>query len=538
MDIKSTKGIESKIKEITVYRGGAFITRTAEVSLKKGRNTITLDGLSSTIKKDSIQIGVSENVSCLQVSFISDYNKNKLDTKGDLKELEVSKKISEVRKQVEVIDMNLKMMKSVNVRFDVSDGLVAIKNYSEYNMSKINELLTKKSDLEKEIALLTRKETAEKSFTSAGKWKLLPGIIKLELLSEEDQDSEIEIQYFDVNADWKPNYDIRLDDTKSTVTFALKANITQNTGESWINTDISISTGTYSLRRFKGELKTWNITASDTRNSGKGFLDRAVDYEDSYGDDEISYSRIEAIGREEDDLPVAGFLRSPATRFLEALETSDSKKGISYDSEECNTTSAIDNQNSIVYKLSEKCTVLNAKGSGTVTVTKHEIPCELDIHTTPKLDCTAFIVANVKDYAKYGFLKCRANVFFNNRFVGQTAIEASGEDGIMKVSLGPDNKIIIRRIVEKELNSKAFIGGSQTKEVLYSIKIDNKKPIPAHIIVTDQLPVSLDSKVTVETTHLSKGTVDNTNGKVTWDINLAPDESVDLKFGFKIITKR
>lgn len=179
---------------------------------------------------------------------------------------------------------------------------------------------------------------------------------------------------------------------------------------------------------------------------------------------------------------------------------------------------------SIIYKLAERCTVLNGKGSGTVTVIAYEIEFKLDIYTTPKVDSTAFMVAKVHNYIKYSFFKCNANVFLNNRFIGTTLINPVSDDGTMIVSLGPDNKIQVRRVPEKQLSSKSFIGGTNTKEELYAIKIINGKPVPAHIIVVDQLPVSTHAKVMVERTTLSGGVVEDATGKVTWEIDINPNE--------------
>lgn len=524
-----TEGIESKIKDITVYRGGAFITRTAMVQLKAGRNTVTIEKLSATIRKDSIQVGVGENVSCLQVIYDPKANQHKVDPKVDLVDTGSEEKIREIKNQISILDLRLEMHKAMTVKFDIGGGVDKIKDYDDYNASTLKEIVSQKAALEKELEILGKKKNAEKSLITAGVWKLLSGVIKLEVESKEDQECEIEIQYFDVNADWKPHYDIRLDDFSKSLAFILKGNITQTTGESWINVNVSVSTGSYSQRRYKGDLPVWRVSSnhSSLMDNLRGIF--------SVDDEDIDYDGF----YDEEDLPLADGPKLLIPKGLRPAQSRAAETGstISFDVK-ASDSEVIDNQNSTVYKLAEKCTVYNNRGSGTVTVTKHVIECPIDIYTTPKLDCSAFMVAKVKDYSKYSFLACNANIFFNNRFVGQTKINPDGEDGVMMVSLGQDEKIIVKRIEEKKHKSKSFIGGARTEEEAYVIKLTNMKPVPAHIIVVDQIPVSTDSKVTVEVTNLSKGELEDVTGKVTWDIGLKPDENREIRLGYKIITKR
>lgn len=528
MSIFADKYIESDIKSITVYRGGAFITRTAKVQLKKGRNTVAIEKLSSTIEKDSIQVGVEDSVTCLQVSYMPNINNARVDQAIDLSNTEIEKRINEVQKQLTVIDLRLEALNSMNVRFNVSDGVEKIKEYTEYNSEQLEELISKKNELHEEFKILQKKKSAEDSIKGKGIWKLLPGAISLELNSEEDFESEIEIQYFDISADWKPHYDIRIKDGKKAISFILKGNIAQNTGESWVNKEINVSTGSYGQRRYVSELPIWKVGQSAVYR-GFGSSMRYDDDDEYYDTEDEGY---------EPKLAIPDFLSKPGKQraaMSPAVIPGSAEKNYMGNTQD---TVVIDNQNSIIYKLAEKCTVLNGKGSGTVTVIAHEIDCKLDIYTTPKLDSTAFMVAKVQNYIKYSFIKCNANVFLNNRFIGTTVINPVSDDGTMIVSLGPDNKIQVRRVSEKQLSSKSFIGGTHTQEELYAIKIINGKSVPAHIIVVDQLPVSTHVKVMVEKTTLSGGTVEETTGKVTWEIDVKPNEEKDIKFGYKIITKR
>ena len=62
------QNVKTKIKDITVYRNGAMVTRKGSLNLQKGNNTLYLNGLSTELDPNTLRIGISnKNVKILSV---------------------------------------------------------------------------------------------------------------------------------------------------------------------------------------------------------------------------------------------------------------------------------------------------------------------------------------------------------------------------------------------------------------------------------------------------------------------------------------
>lgn len=518
------KNVTAKIKNITVYKGGAFITRTIKLDLNKGKNNISIEKLSSSINRDSIQVGVPDDVTCQQVAYISNYNISRVDPESDFGGSDLDNEINRIENLISIVKTKLSMIKNVDVKYDVREDIENFKSYQQYSFDQVQEFILEQSKLENELLQLHIRKEEEKANQKESVWKKLPAVLNIELLAQEKGEYEIEIQYFDKAADWKSHYDIRLNEEKGGIDFILKGNISQNTGEDWNDVNISVSTGKYSQRKYNGTLLPWRIDKPESCTYVNKIEDEGEYYDDDECDaiEDMSYITNNSLLK-----------LDMAPSFMQRPKMSKPK----FDSNNSNSE-VIDNQNSIIYKLPETSTVLSGKGSDTLFINKHTVDCKIELYTTPKLDCTAFMIAKIENASKYNFIACSANVFFGNRFVGQTIIDTNYEDNALCISLGPDYKVGVKRVVEKKFTSKTLISGNVIEEHLYSIKIENQRNSAIHINVADQIPVSDNAKITVDKLTLSKGELTEVTGKVNWELDIPANKMHELKLGFNIVTKK
>lgn len=515
-----TKTVESSIVNVTVYRKGVYVTRRVRLSLGEGKNIVEVEKLPGTIDPDSVQVGVDKDVVCQQVSYDRNKNEFRVDETADLLTTEIDEKIRTTRDKINIIDLRLEMLKKAEIKYDMAGGIGAIEEFNKYNGEQIAMMISERSDLDCELNKLVKKKEEEKNQKTKSIWKSLPGTIYMELSSASDHETEIEIQYFDQAASWRPHYDIRREDGSSTIAFILKGNIIQSTGEDWIDVPMCISTGDYSQKRYRGELTEWRLGApAFSANVPKPLM---------------ASGRRDMVFQSANNLDATMCMMAPSPV---SQNTAELPVEVTFNQGNVNSA-VIDNQNSIIYELPERCTVNDRSGNETVFINSTEIECVVADFTTPKLDCSAFMVARVTDYSKYNFLNCGANVFLNNRFVGKTVINPEGTDNTMLISLGPDEKVEIKRIALKQHTSKSFIGSTTNQEYEYAIKMNNRKSEPVVLNVTDQIPVSYDARYTVEVTNLSKGELDYTTGKVKWNIEIGAGEEQEIRLAFKVVTKK
>ncbi|MFN5331663.1 MAG: DUF4139 domain-containing protein, partial [Bacteroidota bacterium] len=68
----------------------------------------------------------------------------------------------------------------------------------------------------------------------------------------------------------------------------------------------------------------------------------------------------------------------------------------------------------------------------------------------------------------------------------------------------------------------------------YEILVKNNKSQAVTLQVKDQIPVSVNSAITVTTGELSGGVVDLVTGIVTWEITLAPGAQQKLTLRYEV----
>ena len=102
---------ESKIREVSVYKSGCIVKRQGTVHLKKGSQTVKLQGLRASegnaISSDSVKLAVDERVTGSNIQVESRTAREVADTVRPITE-----KITAKRKELEVIQLQEDMWKT------------------------------------------------------------------------------------------------------------------------------------------------------------------------------------------------------------------------------------------------------------------------------------------------------------------------------------------------------------------------------------------------------------------------------------------
>jgi uncharacterized protein (TIGR02231 family) len=154
--------------------------------------------------------------------------------------------------------------------------------------------------------------------------------------------------------------------------------------------------------------------------------------------------------------------------------------------------------------------------------------------TIPKLDNDAFLRAQVVDWAQYSLLPGESNIYFKGTFVGKGYIDPAQANDTLNLSLGRDRAISVKRDQIKDFCKTDFLGGKQRTTKAYEITVQNNKKQAIDLIIEDQIPISQNGDVEVETEELSGATYDTTTGKIQWKLTLQPGETVKKQLRFNV----
>ena len=127
-----------------------------------------------------------------------------------------------------------------------------------------------------------------------------------------------------------------------------------------------------------------------------------------------------------------------------------------------------------------------------------------------------------------------ANVYYAGTYIGQSYIYTRSTDDTLNLSLGRDRKVLVTRVKQKDLTSTKYIGGTKKESYAYEITVKNNRKTPINLELNDQVPISKQGDITVETVETSKGEYDPITGKLKWNLILQPDENKKIEIAFSI----
>jgi uncharacterized protein (TIGR02231 family) len=257
--------ISAELKSATVYRSGAELIHTAKAVLKQGNSELIIEGISSFVDINSIQINCPAAVTILGVEFSNNYLLTEL-SNPFVKRLQDSVEIvtdetdklnvaiTTTTELLEVLKSN-REIKGTQTGLSVAELMKLMDYYKVKSNELQNELIVLNNKKKKYDLLLIKlnnqiNEEQKKNVKSGGR-------IILQLNAAIGGNDEFTISYITQNAYWTPYYDMKADDIKSPIKVIYKARIVQTTGIDWKKIKLSLSTSMPTQYGNAPILKSW-----------------------------------------------------------------------------------------------------------------------------------------------------------------------------------------------------------------------------------------------------------------------------------------
>jgi CRISPR/Cas system CMR-associated protein Cmr5 small subunit len=170
-----------------------------------------------------------------------------------------------------------------------------------------------------------------------------------------------------------------------------------------------------------------------------------------------------------------------------------------------------------------------------VQIKEYKVPAIYEYSTAPRAITSAFLQANIVNWDEFNLMSGQANLYYEGTYLGNSYIDAKSVEDTMKISLGNDQSIIVKRERIKDFKSKKFLSSYVKESFGWEISIRNNKKEKITINVADQYPVSADKEITVELLESSGATIDEKKGTLIWKTDINPQET--KKFVIKYTVK-
>ena len=197
-------------------------------------------------------------------------------------------------------------------------------------------------------------------------------------------------------------------------------------------------------------------------------------------------------------------------------------------------TSFIENQTTVEIQVAEPYSIKTNGERTLVDLKTYEIPASYRYTAIPKLEKDAFLLAEISDWSQYNLLEGESNLYFEEGFVGRSILNPAALQDTLQISMGRDRSIVMQREKVGQFSKKRSVGSNITESRGYEISLKNNKSQTVTLQLKDQIPVSVNSNITVTTGELSGGTLDPLTGIVTWEITLPPGGQQKLSLRYEV----
>jgi uncharacterized protein (TIGR02231 family) len=526
--------IKSNISDVTVYTQGAQVYRKANFNVKPGITQLIIEGISPNIDSRSLQVKAFGNVVLIDSKYDTYYPqpaKPKLEglplkIRKDIDLLQdsidqVNYVIKELQDEIDVLNTSKRILENngaIRGQGKVNDSIQLLKAAMEYYQVKMNEINKKlqalnkrKKETDKKLGRMNERMQDLLNYQSSNVPEEPKGPIHrlvITIQAKEVVAGKLNISYLVSGASWVPTYDLRADILTGKVNLTYKANVSQTTGEKWDDVRLTLSTNDPYQNKTKPELHPWY-----------------VDYYNLYNQN--INGRLNGYGVAPSQAPGRAYQKEEMDAGAVAEDLS-----ISQTSE--NFMTMVDRVLSAEYKIDLPYTI-DSDGEGhLVLVRNSDLNATYKYYTVPKLDPGVYLMAEILKLDELQLVPAAANIFFDGTYMGETYLDPTSMNDTLRLSLGKDPNIIVKRILLKKEMKERIIDKDKERTFAYEISMKNLKGTAVELVIEDQIPVTTNAEIVIEPVNLDKAEYDKTTGKLVWRVKLDAKESKKVTYSFKM----
>lgn len=583
------KQIVSDVNEVTVYIEGAQVTRKKTVDILPGKTLLKFINLSPFIDAKSVQVKANGNLTVLAVNHHQNFM-DKLDKPKELIDLE--NKLDLITEKIKLENTHLAILKEELIFLQENRNIggknqelnvTNLKDAAAFYNTRLTAIKLKEIERNAALKMLNKQneEVQKQINTLSSKKDFANGEVHVKIDSKKNERASFEISYIVSNTGWYPSYDIRATNINEPIQLIYKANVKQDTKEDWKNIKLKFSTAKPNVSGVAPELKTYFLNYNISPPVyGKSISLVKGKVSDSYGvlpgvsvnivgttigtvtDFEGNYSitipnnadslKFSYVGMETQTVPISNpiinvVLNESATSLEEVVITAygTSKKQKYNDKEEVkvnlkavnNTsipTAQISKQTTVDYEIKIPYTINSDNKNYTIDMDALSLDAFYQYYSVPKVDKSAFLLAQITDWEKYNLLEGEASIFFEDTYVGKSLLDTRFATDTLQISLGRDKNISIQREKIKNYTTKQFIGTKKEEFRAWKTTVKNNKNQPINIMVLDQVPISTNEEIELKIKELSNAIHILETGTLKWGFKLDSNTKKELDIIYSV----
>jgi uncharacterized protein (TIGR02231 family) len=512
--------LASRVVRVTVYADRALVTRSAEASLPKGESTLVFTGLPAATDQASIQVSGTGAFSLRDVRVVS--RQLSRDVSTELKALEDEKrqyedKLAVINDRIREADAErlflAEMVKRLTSNAGASETLpfdtaawAKMLDFHRARNAAVNEALRVSRADAKAVQL--ELDRVNREIRGLGTGARL-SVLEAELVVEASAATKarVELSYLVSGPSWRPDYVLRADSEGSKLSVHYRALVRQNTGEAWENAAIQLSTARPQAGGSLPTLYPW--------------------YVDLYK-------------------PVVQSKEVPGVRGSAPMSAADSMWGESAAEEapepmmQFAAAEASTGATAVLFAIAGATTVNADNKDRTVTVALLDLPVRYSWAAVPKLSAFAYFRAEVTNSSDFPFLPGPSHIYVDGSYIADGSMASVPSGGLFDTDLGVDEGVKVERKLLRKFDESTGLLTKKSKTTWeYEIRVKNDKKREITLLVSDQLPISLNDQIVVKAIapaySKDSDTLRKTDGETfEWSLKLGAGREQTLPLSFSV----
>ncbi len=503
-----------------VYPDRARIVRQGELSLNAGVHSLEIEKLPLTLNPDSLRVSAHGSAHALLLGAQvkrTYFVETPSDKVGELEDA-----IEKTQDEIAILDAQVQLIKQNRANLDklteqatiFATALAAQEMTVEQHLALFEGLRqqAEKLDHESQVIQINRRGAERRlqklikeleQLRNARPRERYTATVEVEVL--EPGELTVEASYMVTAAGWKPLYDMRLieKDGNSTLEIGYLGQVTQNSGETWEQVALTLSTARPALAGTLPELDPWYIRP------------------------------------DEPVIPLMRMAEEPQVAAHLAVKAAPAAaRAVSRDLVAEEQVAVVDTTGPAVTYVIPGVTTIPPDGAAhKVTVTRFSLKTRLDYVSAPKLAQAVYRRAKVDNDSPYTLLAGSANIFIADEYIGATTLDLTAPQGEIALYLGNEDRIKVERELKRRDMDKRFIGGKRRIVFGYEIELENLLPDKVNLTLHDQIPVPRHEDIKVKLESADPRPAEQTElNLMKWELSLEPKEKRTVNFDFSVET--
>ncbi|HVZ56374.1 MAG TPA: mucoidy inhibitor MuiA family protein [Chitinophagaceae bacterium] len=587
--------LTSKVEKVTVFLDGAQVERSYRGPLPAGTRQLIFDDISPDIDKESLQVNVSGDLSVISVlcqqNFLKQQTQQEEMSRLSQEQESLEEKRTGLQNMLAVYDQEQASLVK-NQSIGGSNGLKTadLKEALDFQRARWMDIYQHRRETNRSLRTLdsSLSRIRRQILSLQQQSGLSTSEVLVTVQNQQNGIATVTLRYLIRKAGWVPSYDIRVRDIQQPILIQFRATIFQQSGEDWKDVKLLLSTGNPWLKGDKPVITPWYMgfgtyvrplpgllagkmypgevvgrlvddagnplagatvgikgtrLATATDNQGIFHLPantpwvvvsvQAVGYEtrefSAFSGSQWMVTLVPLV-QHLDEVVVNGYTSQMATRDR------DAEPGANESGKQPGNLEVIKTYQptTVVYEIKGPYSVPADGKSYTADIDAYEVHASYAYYAVPKLEPTAYLTASLTDWQDLSLQPGNANLFFEGTYLGKSFLDITNAGDTLKLSLGRDNGVVVKREMLKQFSSRKLLGRNRTESRVYQITVRNNKQQPVHLTIEDQFPISTDKEIEIQDKKYEGAQLSENTQLLAWQLDIDPRKETRVQFGYVI----